>query len=623
MCGICGFITKQKVSEQILSAMTETLQHRGPDDAGEWMTYYQDFIVGLGHRRLSILDITAAGHQPMFVVNEQVGVVYNGEIYNFQELRDELRAEGYQFSSQCDTEVLLKAYLAYGIQCVEKLNGMFAFVLVDFRKGGDVYFVRDRMGQKPLYVYQDSDSVVFASELKAIIQYPYFHKEIRTELLARYLFHGYFDGEDTVFRNVYRVLPGHVWHLKLDGRWNFKDSCYWNVHDLYNELHDSGPQNYEEAKRQLKELLRISVQRRLLADVPVGMFLSGGIDSSLISAVAQECSATPIKSYCIGFRDTGYDESEYAKTIAAHLGTEHHTLYVDEKNCTDMLDNMCWYFDEPFADSSQIPTMLVSKFARNDVTVVLSGDAGDELFCGYRIYDRIRIMNSLSPVFFAASFFEKPLTVLSASTIFNPRWRRLIGLLAAPISIAQGVSKYAQETIKGYVCTSQKDIVFEEDKFSYCNNPQIRRMVLDLETYLPDDILVKVDRASMRFSLECRSPLLDPSLVRFALALPHKFKYTNTEQKIILKDILAEYVPRHLFERPKKGFSIPVHKYLKNNDFLRKIMEPQKIARQGLFDSKKIPRLGEVFVKGDTQIVDVFWAYYVFQSWYERFIEEI
>ena len=625
MCGICGFITKRDISGQVLATMTETLRHRGPDDEGEWVGRYQELLVGLGHRRLSILDVTDAGHQPMFVANGQVGVVYNGEIYNFLELRDELRAEGYSFSSQCDTEVLLNAYLAYGIPCVEKLNGMFAFVLVDFRNGGDVYFVRDRMGQKPLYVYQDDDAIVFASELKAITQYPYFHKEIRTELLARYLFHGYFDGKDTVFRKVHRILPGHIQHLKLDGRWEIKDTCYWSIHDLYNELHDSGPQNYEEAKKQLKDLLRISVRRRLLADVPVGMFLSGGIDSSLISAVAQECSTAPIKTYCIGFHDAGYDESPYATAIASHLGTDHHTLYVDEGNYAEMLDDMCWYFDEPFADSSQIPTMLVSKFAKNDVTVVLSGDAGDELFCGYRIYDFIRIMDCLSPLFSMASIFVKPLNVLSNSKVLKPRLQRAISLVASPISIVQGVSYQVQETMKRHLYVQQSDVFFEESHLSYCNNPQIQRMLLDLETYLPDDILVKVDRASMRFSLECRSPLLDPSIVRFALALPQRFKYQTkgAQKKIILKDLLADYVPRKLFERPKKGFSIPVYKYLDNSAFLRKILESDRIARQGLFNAEKIQYLGKEFRKGDTQVVNTLWAYFVFQSWYERFMEQL
>lgn len=622
MCGICGFITKQDIPNRVLSAMAETLRHRGPDDEGEWMGRCQDYLLGLGHRRLSILDVTEAGHQPMFVADGQVGVVYNGEIYNFWELREELCAAGYRFSSQCDTEVLLNAYLAYGIRCVEKLNGMFAFALVDLRKGGDIYFVRDRMGQKPLYIYQDKDSVVFASELKAILRYPNFHKEIRTELLARYLFHGYFDGADTVFRNVYRVRPGHIRHLDLGKGWELEDDCYWSIPALYSELHDSGSPNYEEAKKELDDLLHASVRYRLLADVPVGTFLSGGIDSSLISAIAQDCSMKPIKTYCIGFREAGYDEAGYAEAIAKHLGTEHHTLYVDETNCAEMLDDMCWYFDEPFADSSQIPTMLVSKFARNDVTVALSGDAGDELFCGYRIYDRIRIMDSLSPLFSVASIFERPLNSFSKSCILKPRWQRLIGLLASPVSIVQGISRQAQENMNHYVYSQQNDVAFEESHLAFCDNPQIRRILLDLGTYLPDDILVKVDRASMRFSLECRSPLLDPSVVRFSLALPHGFKYQSAgpQQKIILKDLLADYVPRKLFERTKKGFSIPVHRYLERNGFLRKILEPDRIERQGIFDSQMIRYLGREFVKGDTQIVDTLWAYFVFQSWYERFM---
>ena len=377
MCGICGFVSKNTITLEALKKMNDTMYHRGPDDSGEEIYPMSGgYTGGLAQRRLSILDLSALGHQPMHSKDKRISVVYNGEIYNFQEIKEELRE--YSFCSTCDTEVILAAYLKWGIKCVDRFNGMFAIALLD-RKTGALYLMRDRIGKKPLYYWLEDGNLVFASELKPIMECPAFTKRIRTEVVSRYLYHQYINAPDTIFENVYKLEPGAILQFSAGVVKTWK---YWDLKEVYQTCKSNPIKDYAQAKAELKELLNRSVSMRMIADVPLGTFLSGGYDSSLITAVAQSQSAQPIRTYSIGFNEEKFNEAKFAKEVARHLGTNHTELYIDEKEMFELVDSIPRYYDEPFADSSQIPTMLVSALARRDVTVVLSGDGGDEFFCG-------------------------------------------------------------------------------------------------------------------------------------------------------------------------------------------------------------------------------------------------
>nr|MCR5670793.1 asparagine synthase (glutamine-hydrolyzing) [Butyrivibrio sp.] len=384
MCGICGFISKREISKDELRIMNDTMYHRGPDDSGvEIYSGSADYNIGLAQRRLSIQDLSPLGHQPMHSENGRITMVFNGEIYNFLELKKEL--SDYPFRSNCDTEVIIAAYLKWGIDMVDHIHGMFAIALYD-RKSDDVYLIRDRIGKKPLFYWLDGENIVFASELKAIMKCPGFSGEIRRELLPRFLFQQYIIAPDTIFKDVYKLEAGSI--VKFN-KGNIEKRKYWDIKEVYSRLSKDPVKSYEEAKEGLKDRLRESVKKRMISDVPLGTFLSGGYDSSLVTAIAQELSNEPVKTFCIGFDVPQYNEASYAKEIAQHLGTDHTELYISEKEMFDLVSSIPQYYDEPFADNSEIPSMLVSKLAKKDVTVALSGDGGDEFFCGYNIYDYV------------------------------------------------------------------------------------------------------------------------------------------------------------------------------------------------------------------------------------------
>ena len=382
MCGICGFVADRTVTKDTLLRMNLSLAHRGPDDHGEEI--YQinaDTYVGFGHRRLSIMDLSDRGHQPMHSPNGRISVIFNGEIYNYRELRGEIC--DYPFCTECDTEVIIAAYLKWGIQFVDKINGMFGIALLD-RDNETVYLIRDRIGKKSVYYYMDEKrNIVFASELKAILHSGFFIAIINQDIVGRFLYQNYIAAPDTIYQNTYNLEAGSV--LKISGKKTEKYK-YWDVAEKYNELKQDQVRNYEKAKAELKALLKNAVVSRMIADVPIGAFLSGGFDSSLVCAMAQENSKTPVKTFAIGFEDQAFNEAPYAKAVADVLGTEHTELYVTENELLDILYSISVYYDEPFSDSSQIATMCVAQLAKKDVSVVLSGDGGDELFGGYGIY---------------------------------------------------------------------------------------------------------------------------------------------------------------------------------------------------------------------------------------------
>lgn len=625
MCGICGFVSKNRITLDSLNEMNDTMIHRGPDDHGAVIfSGNHGYSVGLAQRRLSIFDLSILGHQPMHSENKRISVVFNGEIYNFKELKEELK--GYVFHSNCDTEVIIAAYLKWGISCIEKFDGMFAIALWD-REEDTLYLVRDRIGKKPLYYWYENENIVFASELKPIMVCPGFDRKIRTEVLGRYLYHQYINAPDSIFENVFKVEPGSV--LKFQSG---KIECkkYWDVKTVYHDKKGKQDISYDEAKAELKRILKKAVKDRMLADVPVGTFLSGGYDSSLVTALAQEGEEIPVKTFSIGFNEENFNEAKYAKEIADYLGTDHTELYIDEGQMLKLVDSIPEFYDEPFADSSQIPTMLVSELAKKSVTVALSGDGGDEFFCGYNVYQKIAAAEKLD--FFGEVLYR-------CITVPFLKGMHLEEKLPSPVRIivknrdknqkTQLAADNYFEVIDGLLKNKILPYKYGVERKYDEKNWQMRRMLLDMDTYLPGDILCKVDRASMKYSLETRCPILDVHVMEYSYGLPHEYKFKNGCKKRILKDICYGLIPRELLDRPKVGFSVPLDKWLEGplKDQILDLSSPDFLKKQNIFDSKNIEKLLQHFLdEGDggpstgRNYSKFIWSYFVFQKWYEKYI---
>lgn len=626
MCGICGVISKKKIKAEQLKAMNDTMYHRGPNDSGEELfDVAGGYQLGLAQRRLSILDLSALGHQPMHSADDRLIITYNGEIYNFLELKEELK--DYPFKSHCDTEVILAAYLKWGISCVDKFQGMFAIALYD-RKTDELFLVRDRIGKKPLYYWLDGENLVFASELKPIMEYPGFPKTIRKDVIKRYLFQQCVNEPDAIFENVYKVVPGQIVRFAGGKTEKWK---YWDIAEVYNRKKTEAPGTYGEAKEELKALLKEAVEKRMIADVPLGAFLSGGYDSSLVTAIAQELSAEPVKTYSIGFNEERYNEAKYAKAVSEYLGTGHTELYIDEKEMFDMVESIPKYYDEPFADSSQIPSMLVSKLASKDVAVVLTGDGGDEFFCGYNIYDHVAQAQKIDA-----------LGRLTYGVCNLPLLRQMKLMEKLPFKVQVIAGNHEKETktqlggasyiraIDKMLPESGVPFKFPQESKYRENNWQERRMLLDEETYLPGDILCKVDRASMKYSIESRCPILDVKVMEFSYRLPHSYKYANGVKKRILKDIAYDYIPKELLDRPKTGFGVPLDKWMRGplKEQLTDMCSVDYLRRQGIFDADYVNQFFHEYLRtGDkgpasgANFSKTAWSFFVFQQWYRAYME--
>ena len=631
MCGICGYLSKRIITEHELSVMNDTMKERGPDDSGTQLWELPGGrTLGMAQRRLSILDLSELGHQPMSTPDGRLSLVYNGEIYNYRELREELPE--YSFRSNCDTEVILAAYLKWGIRCVERFNGMFAFALYD-RESGELFLARDRMGQKPLYYWKSGDQLVFASVLAPIMKCPGFQGKIRKEVLPRFLFQEYINAPETILEDVFKVEPGTVltWHAASSRMTSYR---YWDVSERYEAMQSEPVSDFGEAKEQLKELLRSAVRRRMIADVPLGSFLSGGYDSSLISAIAQEqLGSTPLQTFSIGFEEKDYDESPYAAAIAEYLGTDHTQRIIGEQDLLELVSDLPKFFDEPMSDSSQIPTMLVSKLAREKVTVALSGDAGDEFFCGYGIYDLVRKAQELDGIGRLAHGIGQlplghgkkledcyPFRVQVISANRNPKTRTQFG--------AGSYVELAGRLVQRREGDPLLPVNYETEDRYPSENWQITRMLLDMDTYLPGDILAKVDRASMKYSLENRCPFLDPEVMLYSYRLDHDLKYhrekSGWSKKYILKQLAGDYIPRELLERPKKGFSVPLGKWLSGplREQLLTYGNAQFLKEQGIFNPEEVTQLIAKFLsEGDKgagtgqNYSGLLWSFFVFQQW--------
>ena len=638
MCGISGFISKKRITVEQLITMNDTMLHRGPDDSGaEIFAAADGYSVGLAQRRLSIMDLSPLGHQPMHTADGRVSIVYNGEIYNFKELKKAL--SDYPFRSQCDTEVILAAYEKWGIKCVERFNGMFAIALFD-RETQELYLVRDRIGKKPLYYWQDGENLAFASELKPIMACPGFPKRIDKSVLAAYLYQQYIPEPDTIFEDVKKLEPGMILRfcIRTAGRAGNaqQEGCgsrieklrYWSIADSYRKGIADPVTDYGEAKAELKALLQKSVKSRMEADVPLGTFLSGGYDSSLVTAMAQEAAGVPVKTFSIGFAEKEYDESGYAAEVAKHLGTDHTAQIITEAEMLRLVDSIPKYFDEPMADSSQIPSMLVAALARQKVTVALSGDGGDEFFCGYQMYEKLALAQKLDmlggmvygisrlPGISRLGLLEKlPFSVRTIAQNRDPRYK------------TQLCSDKYLSCVKRL--TGTDEVRFDRETAYGVKNWQIRRMLLDMDTYLPGDILSKVDRATMKYSLEARCPVLDRDVMEYSFRLPHSFKDHKGCQKYILKDIAYDYIPKELLERPKSGFSVPMDKWLRGplREKLTDYASASFLRRQGFFDPEETQRLAEGWLlQGDggsytgSNYSRILWAFFILEQWYEEYL---
>lgn len=626
MCGICGFISSKRITENKLKEMTDTMTHRGPDDAGILQWAAKDGRnVGFGHRRLSVIDLSMAGRQPMSCTDSEghtiLTVVFNGEIYNYVSLKREI--DEFSFQTSTDTEVILAAYLKWGNKFLEYLQGMFAIALYDHRED-KLILARDRIGKKPLYYYRNGDEIVFASELKAIMMYPGYEKKIDRTVIPGYLHYGCIRGDKSIFVNTYKLRPGCFMEY-VNGKSEITQ--YWSSIQKY---HVGGKMtnSYENIKETADHLIHEAVRDRLVADVPVGALLSGGIDSSLVTAIAQQHKSEAIKTFSIGFFEKEKDEAPYAKEVASYLGTEHTELYVGEKELFNMLEDLPNYYDEPFSDSSQIPSMLVAKLAREQVTVVLTGDGGDEFFCGYPRYVHAHQAQLLEPLakilrgpegcWQNSRLYKKfPFRVRAILQNSDPRCQTQIG--------GENYIETANALVKLGGGGSIKHMVEQEYDVS---DWMTRSMLLDINYCLPDDFLTKVDRATMKYSLEARSPLLDVRLMEYALKIPTKVKYKNATLKFLLKEIAYDYIPRELLDRPKRGFEVPMEKWLKGplKEKLLEYSSKDFLQKEDLFNADKVTELIEYYLRNNDKgrlsgmnFTNLVWAFFVFQMWYQYY----
>jgi len=634
MCGISGFIDFHKKSTTSnIQSMIEPLNHRGPDGEGVSLFKSKNAIIGFGHKRLSIIDLSQAGKQPMAL--NHLHITYNGEIYNYQEIKNELLELGHHFNGESDTEMILHAYTEWGIKAVERFIGMFAIALFDEKKQ-EVVFIRDRAGVKPLFYYQKNDLILFSSELKSFHEHPEFEKKLDLNAVAAYMQYGNVPTPHCIFKNCGKIKPGHYLKINLENK-SQQEIQYWNVYDFYNQpkLNLSFP----EAKIQTKELLKSAFNYRMVADVPVGVFLSGGYDSTTVSSLIQAESTARLKTFTIGVPDIGLNEAPYARDIAKHLDTDHTEINCTEQEAIEMIKDLPFFYDEPFADSSAIPTTLVSKAARKDVTVALSADGGDEIFGGYNRYDFMhrygKTLNSIPKavrkilVGAMGNISSEKIPVLKDKYNFHNRYEKLKTVLNDPsekeimLSLSQQFNDEQMKSVMKSEFTSLPTMFQSKEMLEDFKSPLSYMMAIDFQTYMLDDILQKVDRATMTNSLEGREPMLDHRILEFAAQLPDEYKYQNGIKKRILREITHDYIPKELLDRPKMGFAIPIAKWLKNElrDHVEEYLNEDRIEKQGIFNWGFITKLKMDFYKGRKEYDSKLWYFLMFQMWYERWME--
>jgi asparagine synthase (glutamine-hydrolysing) len=639
MCGIAGFWNKKRsFDSKVAYLIAESLKHRGPDDTGVWNDQRNGLT--LIHTRLSILDLSSAGHQPMQSSCSRYVISYNGEIYNHQDIRKEL--ENYSidnWKSSTDTETLLTAIKIWGLdKTLQKINGMFAFALWDC-KNKTLVLARDRMGEKPLYYGLTGDTFIFGSELKALKFHPDWNAKIDQEALSLYIRFNYVPSPKSIFKNIYKLQPAHYLIIKEENiNQRVTPIKYWNLTKYRIDKFNSDENKINELEEKILFRLRDSVSKRMISDVPIGSFLSGGFDSTLVTALMQEQSPKPINTFTVGFSENQFNEAEYAKKISQILGTNHSEIYLDSKSILNAIPKMSQVYDEPFADNSQIPTYLISKFASKKVKVCLSGDGGDELFYGYNRYlngvDIFNLFNKLPKSvksLFLKVLYTVPFHFLEFIQKISVNKNKPSNLAIHISKLLSGLEKSDEQSFYLSLISNRKDankILMNpfEHKYFFKELPEIesfreKMMFMDMHQYLPDDILTKVDRASMANSLEVRAPFLDHNLVELCLKIPENFKYKKKQGKWILKQLVYKYIPKEIMDRPKKGFDTPMHIWLKEDlkDWAMSLLNENKLKEDNLFNSNTISQMWQEHQLGKCNWQNNLWNILMFQDWKKNF----
>ncbi|GAB5502420.1 asparagine synthase (glutamine-hydrolyzing) [Pyruvatibacter sp.] len=644
MCGITGFATGKHLSAddaRILQGMTDALVHRGPDADGMWSD--PEAGVAFGHRRLSIVDLSEAGAQPMHDASGRYVITYNGEIYNFPALRKDLEAVGVTFRGHSDTEVLIEACAYWGIEAtLKRLNGIFAFGLWD-RQQRSLTLARDHIGIKPLYWAKAGSTLLFASELKSMHAHPQFNTAINRNAVAAFMRFNYIPQPHSIYQGAHKLPPGCYLTCDLSGGAPSEPviKTYWDgLETAEQAAADPFTGSPEEAVDQLSDLLHDAIGQQMISDVPLGAFLSGGIDSSTVVALMQAQSSQPVRTFSIGFSEEGFNEAHHAAEVAKHLGTDHTELYLSSRDALDVVPQLADMYDEPFADSSQIPTYLVSKLARQHVTVSLSGDGGDELFAGYNRYVWGR---TLWRTIRTLPLPVRRLVSRSIRGLSPARWNQLTRPIPGKIkpgnpgdalyklaSVVEldGPGAIYRRLVSNWMSpedvvqqsTEPPGLLWDETMRERFKEPISRMQATDLMTYLPDDILTKVDRASMATSLEARVPLLDPRLIEFAWRLPLSMKLRDGQSKWALRQVLYRHVPQSLIDRPKMGFGVPVGDWLRGplRDWAEHLLDEKRLREQGLFDPKIVRTHWEDHLSGRRNWHYMMWSVLMMEAWLDR-----
>ncbi|MEZ5814641.1 MAG: asparagine synthase (glutamine-hydrolyzing) [Alphaproteobacteria bacterium] len=640
MCGITGFYTdkadRTRAELHVIGKnMAETLTHRGPDSGDLWQD--PDVALLLAHRRLSILDLSAEGAQPMASHSGRYMLIYNGEIYNYRDIKKELEEKGSAFRGRSDTEVLLEAIEQWGLnRALQKISGMFALVLWD-RQDGTLHFIRDRLGKKPLYIGWAGKSLVFGSELKALRAHPDFAPRLNTQAMTGFLSLGYVEAPFSIYEGVWQLPPGHrltldLTSIKSDENLAAQMKPYWSAADKLEEAKARpNSKTDNEILDEFEELLSLCVSERLVSDVPLGAFLSGGIDSSAVVALMQKINSQAIKTYSIGFEDAGYNEAPHARAVAAHLGTDHHEHICTAAEALEVIPKLPEIYDEPFADISAIPTYLVSRFARESVSVALSGDGGDEMLGGYnrhiqgpQIWRKMRLMPRVMRSGLSHVIQRMPVNQLDALSRKHPQLGGRLHKMASILSLdtqeevyTRLLRKWPEAPIAGGGAF-EKNLDLPKAELSFAES----MMFWDSVGYLPNDILTKVDRASMAVSLEARAPLLDQRLYEYVWSLPENMKIRGGEGKWLLRQILKRHVPEKLFERPKQGFNMPVGDWLRGplKDWAEDLLNTQALKDQGLLNAAMIRKTWQAHLDGQGNHADALWSVLMFQAWQTRWM---
>ena len=649
MCGICGEIDfKNSVRIEPIRRMCRVLTHRGPNDEGMVLIkgdqyleikYFQTlpssvngFDVALGHRRLSIIDLSEAGHQPMCNEDASVWIVFNGEIYNFQEIKERLEKKGHLFKSKSDTEVILHSYEEWGVECLSHFRGMFAFAIWDSRLQ-QLFMARDRLGEKPLVYFRQNGHFAFASEIKALLQVPDVERKVNDTAIHHYLTYQYVPSPDTIFEGIKKLPPAHYLLYDRDG--NLKIERYWKLH--FNSTHQTYP-DLQELNDRIRTELEESVRLRLISDVPLGAFLSGGVDSSLIVGIMARLSEKPVKTFSIGFEEKEFDELSYARIVANHFSTEHHEFIV-KPNAIEILPKLVWHYNEPFADSSAIPTYYVASLTKDFVKVVLTGDAGDENFAGYPRYLRSKWVALFTKI---PEKVRKDLMPEFLRIFSSLHWReKTLNRLADFMEkLSSNQARNYSEQIKFFNAEEKENIYNEQfskklehidsvdyliAKFEELKTGDLvdKLLYADINSYLPEDLLVKVDIATMANSLEARVPFLDHRFMEMVAGIPSKLKLRGMKSKFILKTAFKDFLPEPILKRGKMGFGVPLSKWFRNElkEYVYEILLDPKTLNRGYFKGEVIERLLKDHIELRYDHSARIWALLVLEMWFRIFVD--